>query len=74
MSFRIHPKSRLFLRLVLIWVRCAYARLPQGLKTSIDFFQAHMTSIFIDFDEILVYVENITLFTKKDFERHIALL
>jgi hypothetical protein len=41
---------------------------------SSDIFQGHMTRIFYDFEDIIVYIENIILFTKLSFQNHIQRL
>ena len=56
---------------MLPWGRYAYARLPQGLMPSSDIFQAKMTQIFGSFEDVIVYIDNILVFTKKTFDHHL---
>ena len=69
--FEIHEESRDLTGIVLPWGTYCYARLPQGLMISSDVFQEKMTRIFSDFDDIIVYVDNIILYTKSDFNDHV---
>ena len=48
--------------------------MPQGLKISGDIFQERMTTIFEACMDILVYIDSIILYTKKDFNHHIQRL
>jgi RNase H-like domain found in reverse transcriptase len=41
---------------------------------SSDIFQGHMTKIFYDFEDFIVYIDNIILFTKSTFEHHVQRL
>ena len=52
----------------------SYTHLPQGLMPSSDIFQSFMSDIFQDFSDVLVYINNILLFTKKDFNHHVKRL
>ena len=48
-----------------------YARLPQGCMLSSDVFQAHISKTFYDFNDVIVYIDNIILFTKQSFQHHV---
>lgn len=72
--FELDSESRKLCGIVLPWGCYAYARLPQGLKPSSDIFQAYMMDIFGDFEDIIVYIDNIILFTKSDFDDHLQRL
>jgi hypothetical protein len=41
---------------------------------SSDIFQGHMSKIFYNFEDIIVYIDNIILFTKHTFEHHVKRL
>ena len=45
--------------------------LPQGLMVSSDIFQQRMSATFENFDDVIVYVDNIILYTKLSFEHHV---
>ena len=76
--FVLDEKSRKLCGIILPWgryaYRYAYARLPQGLMPSSDIFQSKMMHIFGPFDDIIVYIDNIILFTKESFEHHVERL
>jgi len=69
--FVLDEESRKLCGIILPWGRYAYARLPQGLMPSSDIFQAYMSNIFAAFEDIIVYIDNIILFTKSDFNHHL---
>ena len=52
------------------WARYAYRCMPQGLMPTSDIFQSKMIEIFGTFDDIIVYIDNIILFTKGTFQHH----
>jgi hypothetical protein len=39
--------------------------------SSSDIFKGHMSKIFYDFEDIIVYIDNIILYTKHAFEHHV---
>jgi hypothetical protein len=41
---------------------------------SSDILQGHMTKTFYDFEDVLVYIDNILLFTKSSFDHHLQRL
>jgi hypothetical protein len=59
---------------VLPWGQYVYTRLPQGCMSLSDIFQGHMTKIFYDFNDMIVYIDNIILFTKSSFAHHVTCL
>jgi len=69
--FMLDEPSQKLCGIVLPWGRYVYARLPQGCKPSSDIFQGHMTKTFYDFEDVIVHIDNILLFTKKDFKHHL---
>ena len=72
--FELDDESKLLCGIILPWGRYVYSRLPQGCMPSSDIFQGHMTKIFYDFEDIIVYIDNIILFTKSSFEHHVQRL
>ena len=72
--FVLDEESRKLCGIVLPWGRYCYARLPQGLMVSSDIFQARMMDIFGAFEDVIVYIDNIILFTKGTFETHVKRL
>ena len=72
--FGLNSRSQKLCGIILPWGRYVYDRLPQGCKPSSDIFQGHMVKTFYDFDDVIVYIDNILLFTKQDFKHHVQRL
>ena len=72
--FKLDKPSQRICTIVLPWGKYSYTRLPQGLMPSSDILQSFMSDIFHDFSDVLVYIDNILLFTKQDFDHHIERL
>jgi hypothetical protein len=64
-------QSKLLCGIFLPWGRYVYAHLPKVCMPSSDIFQGHKTKIFYDFEDIIVYKDNIILFTKTTFYHHL---
>lgn len=45
----------------------SYNRIPQGLKKEGDVLQEKMTTIVVDFDHVITYMDHILLVTKSSF-------
>jgi hypothetical protein len=72
--FELDEASKQLCGIVLPWGRYVYNRLPQGCMPSSDIFQGHMSRIFYDFEDVIVYIDNIILFTKESFDHHVQRL
>ena len=48
--------------------------MPMGLKISADVFQREMTKLFSDLDFVLIYIDDILVVTKGDFQDHLEKL
>jgi hypothetical protein len=72
--FELDHQYKLLCGKILPWGRYVYARLLQGCMPSSDIFQGHMTKIFYDFKDVIVYIDNIILFTKTIFHHHLQRL
>ena len=72
--FVLDEKSRKLCGIILPWGTYAYARLPQGLMPSSDIFQGRMMQLFRAFEDVIVYIDNILLFTKSSFAHHLQRL
>lgn len=72
--FPLDEKSKKICGIVLPWGRYEYARLPQGLMPSSDIFQSRMVQIFEYHDDVIIYIDNIILYTKSTFEHHVSRL
>jgi transposase InsO family protein len=69
--FPLDEPSQKLCGLVLPWGHYVYCRLPQGLMISSDIFQRRMTQLFGHMEDIIVYIDNIILFTKQSFHHHV---
>ena len=72
--FVLDEESSKLCGIVLPWGTYCYTRLPQGLMVSSDIFQQKMSHIFAEFDDVIVYIDNIILYTKSTFEHHVQRL
>ena len=72
--FVLSPNSRKRFGIILLLGKICYARMPQGLKISGDIFQKRMTTIFNDVMDLMIYIDNIILYTKKYFDHHLQRL
>ncbi len=70
--FLLDEYSQRLCGIVLPWGHAVYKRLPQGLMVSSDIFQRRMVQLFGHMEDVLVYIDNIILFTKKSFEHHLS--
>ena len=69
--FVLSKESQKLCGIVLPWGCYSYDCLPQGLKPSSDIFQGYMSTVFDGFEDVIVYIDNIILFTKGTFEDHL---
>ena len=53
------------------WGKYAYLRLPMGLSVAPDVFQHKMDEILGDLPFVLVYIDDVLIFTKGTFEQHL---
>ena len=72
--FELDEASSKLCGIVLPWGTYCYKRLPQGLMVSSDIFQRRMSPIFEEFEDVIVYVDNIILYTKSEFNQHVKRL
>jgi RNase H-like domain found in reverse transcriptase/Reverse transcriptase (RNA-dependent DNA polymerase) len=72
--FELDEPSKVLCGIILPWGRYVYNRLPQGCTPSSDIFQGHMVKTFYDFEDVIVYIDNIILFTKSSFQHHLQRL
>jgi len=56
------------------WGYYRYKRLPMGISVAADVFQYEVSKIFIDVPFVLVYFDDILLYTKGDFADHLLKL
>ena len=70
----LDSESQKLCGIVLPWGNYAYRCLPQGCVVASDVFQYKMIMIFSNFEDIIVYKDNILLYTKKTFKHHLQRL
>eukprot|EP00957_Ditylum_brightwellii_P011047 837541-Ditylum_brightwellii.AAC.1 len=56
--------------IVLLWGKYKKLCLPQGLMVSSDIFQGKMDTLFQFFNDVLIFINNIILYTDQSFEHH----
>lgn len=59
---------------VLPWGYYRYKRLPMGISIAADVFQYEISKVFIDLHFVLVYFDDILIYTKGNFDDHITKL
>ena len=69
--FKLDRQSLRMCEVVLSWETYCYRHLAQGLMISSDIFQQRISSIFSRLDDVIVYVDNIFLYTKSSFTHHV---
>jgi hypothetical protein len=69
--FPLDEASKKLCGLTLSWGHYVYLCLPQGLMISSDIFQPRMTELFGHMEDVIMHVDNIILFTKHSFYRHV---
>jgi hypothetical protein len=69
--FELDIESQKSSGIVFPWGLYVYTRLSQGCMPSSDIFQGHIAKVFYDFEDVILYIDNIILFTKKAFEQHV---
>ena len=72
--FVLDSDSQKLCGIILPWGNYAYRCLPQGCVVASDVFQYKMIMIFSNFEDIIVYIDNILLYTKKTFQHHLQRL
>ena len=67
----ICPASRKYCTIVLPWGKYEYQKLPMGLCNSPDIFQEKMSELFIGFDFVREYIDDLLVTTSDSFKDHI---
>ena len=60
--------------IVLPWGKYEYQKLPMGLCNSPDIFQEKMSELFIGFENVRVYIDDLLIISKGSFEEHLEQL
>jgi Reverse transcriptase (RNA-dependent DNA polymerase) len=70
--FGLSKRMKKICTMVVPWGKYQYEQLPQGLKTSPDVFQHKMDRMFGDLGFVFVYIDDILIITKGNFEKHLT--
>lgn len=70
----LHPFSSQLCTFVLPWGKYEYTRLPMGLCNSPDIFQEKMSELMAGLEFVKVYIDDLLVLTKGDFEDHLVCL
>ena len=73
-STPIHPDDAHYLAFVVPWGKYKYLRLPMGINTAPDEFQARMMSFFGDLSYVRVYLDDLVIITTGSAADHIEQL
>ena len=57
---------------ILPWGKFQYQKLPMGLRTSVDIFQAIMMDLLGDLEYARTYIDDILITSNGTFEEHVA--
>ena len=60
--------------LILPWGKYSYQHLAMGLSISPDIYQEKMSSLFTDMENIICFINDITLITNSSFNSHLQQL
>ena len=72
--FPLSKPSQEMCTTILPWGYYRYKRLPMGISVAADVFQYEVAKIFIDLSFVLVYFDDILIYTKGDFADHLLKL
>ena len=68
------PESRALCTIVLRFGKYEYNRLPMGVTNSADIFQEKMSKLFVGFDYVRAYIDDLLVTTKSTFKDHLMKL
>ena len=69
--FQLNPNALWLCTIILTWGKCEYFRLPMGVSVALNIFQENTLSIPW-FEHIKLYVDDVLLTTKDDWENHLV--
>ena len=67
-------RVRKYLTIILPWGKYRYKKLPMGLTISADVFQREMTKLFQGLEYVMVYIDDVLVVTRGDFDDHLCKL
>ena len=70
----LSPGSKKLCNIVLPWGKYKYKKLTMGVCNSPDIFQEKISKLFDDIDMVRIYIDNILVIIKNNFEDHLKAL
>ncbi len=67
----LNKESQQLTTVILPWGKYSYQRLAMGLSISPDIYQEKMSAIFSDMENVICFIDDITLITNRSFENHL---
>ena len=73
-TIRLDPESSKICTIIFPWGKYSYQRLPMGVATSPDIFQAKMSELMATLEFVRTYIDDLLCITKGSLEDHLAKL
>ena len=73
-TIRLDPESSKICTIIFPWGKYSYQRLPMGVATSPDIFQAKMSELMATLEFVRAYIDDLLCITKGSLEDHLAKL
>jgi hypothetical protein len=73
-TIHLDEPSQRIASIVLPWGKYCYLRLPMGLSSAPDIYQEKMATLFCHLDFVLVYLDDLIIFTNGNFDKHMEQL
>ena len=70
----VHERVKKYLGIVLPWGTYVYNYLPMGLCVASDVFQSRLGQLFLDMENVLIYIDDVLVVTHGSFEEHLRTL
>jgi hypothetical protein len=67
----LSPDSKWLCTIILLWGKYEYQKLPKGLSNSPDIFQEKMSSLMGDLEYVRMYIDDLLITTKSDWQDHL---
>jgi hypothetical protein len=73
-TIRLDHESSKICTIIFLWGKYSYQRLPMGVATSPDIFQAKMSELMATLEFVRAYIDDLLCITKGSLEDHLAKL
>jgi hypothetical protein len=73
-TIHLDEQSQRITSIVLPWGKYCYLRLPMGLSSAPDIYQEKMSTLFCHLEFVIVYLDDLIIFTNRTFEKHLEQL